>query len=254
MSTPRFFKEPLQTFDSKQYYTRTLDQGIQLKEKGMELLIEYYNEKYATNITLLTDKSLSDFAKNVNYHLAIARATPNNHRLAFVCVMINFHAIPIIYLKEQDQEGILIADSQGDTTCFEAKLLQKSTNIPVYVVTERRQADYYSCYTEAIIFARDATGKEKKTQAYRIPSLLALLKERSKQEIDYHSVLLPDELLKTAQIAGFIQRNKERSNRKVHKNKTLTQFIERYEGNYLYQKGKKVTNNIILQFNLNQKR
>lgn len=193
---------------------------------GLELIAEYYHDKYKANISIITEK-------NVNYAnlLRDIRATSvSNVRTAFVIYEKppSKHVYPLVYIREKGEEAIFLADSLGverDTS----QTIAQQTGIPVYAVRAARQSSQQGCQTDALVLSRDSTGFVG--GAYIIPNLLARLKEvgrATKDSANTFSVKLPDELLKTSQINTFTAFHREAVEHSIHKGETLSQFLSRY--------------------------
>ena len=211
---------------------------------GSLLIAEYYAIKYGCNIAF-TRKDATYQGKAVTpVHLLnapefseIRRAT-KDYRKAFLYGMDDDHAMPIIYLKAGGSEGILIADSLGAgyTAKKIALDIKNATGINVYLIEHPRQCDTYSCYTDALLFARDTTAFNPEKNEYYIPDLLSFLKSNSmKLDTEYFLTKLPDELLKTCQISSFLNYHKDKNIEKViHKNETISNFRIRYTDRNVY--------------------
>ncbi|STX81411.1 Uncharacterised protein [Legionella busanensis] len=111
-------------------------------------------------------------------------------------------------------------------------------------VAEVRQRDFISCYTDALIFARNTTRMNN--NSYFIPNLFQDIKNR-KNYIHvgpHHYILLPDELLKTTQRSAFRRRHTQHSNKEVNGKLTLNQFVEKHtdksDGKYKYLENKNI--------------
>lgn len=212
-------------------------------QNARELISQYYSDKYSATIyfpiesqtsNLVLHSSISSFAKNIKYHLAMAKEKYGNGdcRIAFFLGTDGPHATPVIYMKENGHEGILYADSKGADS-HKANLMAQS-GIPVYAVLDKRQRDGYSCYLDAILFGRDATAKNPKTNDYTIQNLLLLLKSNAEKKEMFYTITLPSELVKTSQLSSFTKfhhgKNPTDKIIHIHKNKpeTLKQFRDRY--------------------------
>lgn len=239
----------MKRFDQHDYYQICRDSkivdfpynlGIKLRPSGVNLIINYYDSKYHSKINSSTDGSIFESVFDVaNNHLTKIRSkskTHENYREAFILDPLEFHSVLFIYIKEKGKEAILFANSTGvsanDLEGLKefAKTCAKE-NIIAFCVTNRRQADIYSCHTDAIILGKDATAIDPITQQYKISNLLEKL-ENPKRAIqigeNLYDVKLPDELLRTAQIFSFLEEHQEKSERIVHKNQTLTMFRDQY--------------------------
>lgn len=175
----------MEKFDSSDFYTekhdpylcnsarnRVVSPGI----AGSRLIAEYYSIKYGCNIGFALDHTIFG---DGGRELSDIRSRKGDYRKAFLLGMDDKHAIPVIYMKEGDLEGILVSNSLGEGTRTNkiVEHIKKHTGIDVYLTTNPRQADRYSCYTDALIFARDSTAFNEIQNDYYIPDLLATLKK-----------------------------------------------------------------------------
>lgn len=241
--------------------------------KGISLVAQYWFQKYHTVIS--PHLAANEIQENLSgYVLAMQKELQRNpsddFRASFVVNSpATAHFFPVIYIKENGSEAILIPDSVAGASELEfAKTLsEKFPNIPVFVVNDPRQADHFSCKTDALAFCRDATAQSS-DGTYRIPHLLKQLAARSTpMEGNVSAVLLPEELLKTAQRSKFVAAHTESSEKKVHKQEMLSDFRKRYTASffnpmrpedpaknistYLTDKGRQLAKNIIIQFYIN---
>ncbi|MBA2709275.1 MAG: hypothetical protein H0U57_01585 [Tatlockia sp.] len=246
--------------------------------KGSMLIAEYYTNKYGCNIEFChTQSSFQiDLAKSINTFKGTTELSDKeNYRKAFLWGMDCSHAIPSIYIKEGNTEVIFIANSLASkiSSTQSADYINNHTGIDVYFMDRTRQADTYSCFTDALVFARDCTAFSSKHRDYYIQDLLKVLKGQSlKKEKCYLVTKLPDELLKTCQITSFLNQYSDKDRKNIiHKNETLTEFRNRYTDkdtdvrvdseseitktdiyNYPRKKGAKFSEIIPIQFYLNQ--
>lgn len=241
--------------------------GVVLLKPGVELIIQYYHEKYQTNIVISPDSS---FLNSFPIELC-ENDGKGDYRQAFIIEMDNKmdRVVPLIYIRENAEEAFLYADGIFGTDSSPKKLAENS-DIPVYAVSKHRISDAISGYMDALVFARDTTAMDIETGNYRIPGLLAQLKKRAKKiEVNYFQAKLPDELLKTAQLEGFVEYHQENTEKIIYQNETLAQFRERYMDynitffrenskakcnlpGYLRKKGLKLRDIIEMQFYRNQ--
>lgn len=260
---------------------------VKMRPKGMELISQYYFRKYGSIITVakrrpipgfentLLYQALTDFvASDITSYIAYCRRKnpKGDYRHAFLLGAGDTHATPLIYIRENGLECILLAQSKGVNE-WAARTASQSVKFPVYTVAMPRQADDTSCYTDAMVFCKDATAKNSNTGEYYIPSLLTNLSSRAEEKTGYFTTKLPNELLKTAQISAFIVEHREAktSEKVIHKNETLEQFRARYTdhnikirkktpetvittdiASYARQKALKFANTIEIQFYLNE--
>lgn len=243
---------------------------VQMKQTGIELVKDYYANKYKTNISLPPCKEIIFYMNSKTYldEVREKSKTFKDYRHAFFIGASDTHAVPVIYIKENGQEGLLLADSLG-VIIENAKLLQESTGIDVYAVDLPRQADAVSCYNDAMVFCRDSTAKIAETDEYYIPNLLDELKTRATTTLNkYHTTKLPNKLLKTAQISKFVTNNEKSDDEaSIHKTLNLKQFRNKYSdrlnwlaklfkkkatANYLRLKGIKFIDIIEIQFYISE--
>jgi len=269
----------MRQFNPKPYYKMIVsrEDGIELKQKGRELIAEYYNKKYKTNIVFPfrldssfiasnqpTYSNFATFLMNIEKHLENPRQQKGEFRQAFLFGANEGHAIPVIYLKEtidgKEEEGLFIADSMGLDNVYTDRIaierIKERSNIPVYVIKEQRQKDFISCFTDALIFGRDTTAKVD--EHFRLKHLLKKLKNRARQnEAGLYEVLIPDVLLKTAQLPRFVVAHSESRQKPIYKTETLEMFRNRYRNDslepaYLLEKGLKFSELIEILFYVNE--
>jgi Ankyrin repeats (3 copies) len=273
----------IRQFKSADFYVTTTDPKIlspefQLKttftDAGKALIKEYYAHKYSTQLTFLSEElSAADQLKELSAqlpHFRLIQTAPYRH--AFIVQQVK-HAIVIVYLRESGEEGILYADSLGETKGYVLEL-QKLTGLTIYSVKDARQSSGYGCFADAFVFARDITGKDPSLGGYRISNLLAQLKERADKQGDGHyHVKLPNILLKTAQLPAFVKHHQhiDQLNAPIHKMLPLAAFRDRYTdknavitsatpgqtltkdmASYLRRKGNKYAKIIQIQYYLNE--
>lgn len=259
-------------FDKSFYFVRTEPNWYGSISRptvdGVNLLIRYLHDKYQTNICHVIkqyeivdedghlepsflEKPWEDGYQWITPYIQKARRQPGSSRTGFIIWIGSRHAIFMAYLREGEKECILYSDSLGG---YPGNLqdLYALTAIPVYVTPFPRQSDDYSCVTDAIVFARDITGKDRLTGEYLIPHLPEILESR-KQDVAFTGlarVQLPEVLLKTAQKSSFIRANGADESTIIHKGQSLSEFHARYritEGGsagssiygYLLTKGRK---------------
>ena len=251
----------------------------------------YYKEKYGTHV-VITDRIYSAAGEEFIATIQAGREKPGDFRCAFILAGMR-HATPVFYIKEGSREAILIPDSVGredphnygqvDKIISEF-ILDELPGVPILLIPEKRQADLVSCYADALVFARDITAKRAGIY-FQSPMVLEQLMSRStqqsvsirrgmsKENVTLHDALLPDVLLKTAQISKFVERhitpNKSDAMRPiVHAGKdgvseNIEQFRKRYSAvtpphneksynTYLRNKGMKYSKIIIMQYYKNE--
>lgn len=261
----------------------TFGKSVLLREEGIKLVVQYYREKYDVNIIMndslyAQDQGFMEMVKQ-------GRAGEGDFRCAYILRGLR-HATPVFYIKSGDREGFFIPDSQGRmhkhnygqvNSIIDEFLSVHFPDIPIFVTEDIRQSDLISCYTDALVFLRDVTAKKENTY-FKSAHLLGQLESRSKEQVveiisglsekkikvKLKQALLPDELLKTAQISKFVEANKSKAKnpnvihvRKDGVEENLTQFRERYTATktdkrqyngYLRKKGLKYSQIIIQQY------
>jgi hypothetical protein len=206
---------------------------VTLNVEGEAMLVDYYRQKHQIEITLLKPSLLLD--ENLIEQVVIAaRKQTGEVRHAFILNRDGSHSVIFVYLKTDKHEGVLYADSFFTSVYFDVESLFSKLGITIYLVAERRQADGVSCHTDALVFARDATRIDY------LPDLLAKLMARASDTTATHikTVLLPDQLLKTAQISNFYKIHQQDEKKSIvnAKNETLAMFRARYSQAVTYKK------------------
>ena len=131
------------------------------------------------------------------------------------------HSIPVAYVKENGKKFLVVSDSKGGKKddladlIAEAFAYQKVEDIQVFRVSTPRQADLYSCFSDAMKFAVLVTARRKNEhtgdfEEYLIPQLGEQMNTRqvpsdtNSEPSKVASVLLPNECLRLAQLTRFI--------------------------------------------------
>lgn len=231
--------------------------SVLLTPDGTKTVLEYYKEKYN-----IDTKVFYHYEIFYEFLFLIGQQYPGNIRKAFILIQAGLHAVPVIYIKEDDEEVLLYADSKGSSSIVNGLVNYWMNKIestachfpqpkkPIHLLycDQPRQADFVSCFIDALVILRDGM---------RIPDLLKKLnsrkgeKHKSYQNYDYlfqiYPVKLPNELLKTAQLTAFVENNKEDIDRIIYKKEPLSFFRRRYteEGTFIVNIGgedKKIEN------------
>lgn len=266
----------MRQFSPNFYYVKTeRDDIIQPKAAGVELIMEYLQDKYGAHIThpisSYTDAGsgwgphvgtyveflvLSEFDEinKIFPYLFRARNQSEPYREGFI-VYDTGHARFMAYVHEGGKEAILVSDSLGERSTF-LKNLAEQTGLPVYANLGPRQSDATSCITDSIVFARDITRRNLETQEYYIPDLIEKLQQQATPKNGWYATKLPAKLLKTAQKTTFIQEQLKGTNRGdetqiIHKQKSLA-FFHPLGHPYLKTKAIKYTSIIQIQFYIYQ--
>jgi hypothetical protein len=240
----------------------------ELNENGIKLVSEYYAHKYQMpHLTITADEK--QFIKVFNSEdFSQTRNTKENIRIPFT--ITNIHSTPIVYIKENSKEALLVLDSRGSDY---APTIAKALKLDVYTCSDTRQRDMYSCHTDTLVVLRELTGKNKNAD-YLIPNILAKLD--NEKRISPHSAQI--ENLKEIQLFDRLRITTQRQlvflnrppdgNEIVHQhsgeNENIHTFLNRYPAdeanagtkekisNFLREKGLKYTQIIEIQFYLNQ--
>lgn len=238
--------------------------GVQLSDVrfkveglGLELIAEYYNEKYAAKITLCPHGITND-CKEIFAKIRTHKNINQDDRHAVIFGAKEKHAFPVVYIREKGEEYILIADSVMPSR-EDAENLSKITGLPVYAALNvTRVAENTGCRTDALVYGRIATAQED--EKYSLPNLLAKLKsqlvERGK---GYIGVRLPEEFLITSQISSFNAYHNTNPGKVTPKQEKYTQKNVLVDGkakasasDYLRQKSFKFVNLMEIQFYIRQ--
>ncbi|WP_419421477.1 hypothetical protein ACNVED_16240 (plasmid) [Legionella sp. D16C41] len=243
---------PIKPFKSIDYFEQPAKGEISLSEKGIELIATYYNEKYSCSIEIPRNSfgnavPISTLNESLPALIQECRKEKSlNYRKAFIIGAASGHAIPLIYLRENGEELFLLADSQGESARIKHYLpdIKNNSDISIMIVAEVRQRDFISCYTDALIFARDTT--RVKNNSYFIPNLFQDIKNRKNYTYEgpHNYVLLPDELLKTTQRSAFRVQHTQYSKKEINGKLTLNQFVQKHtdntDGKYKYLENKSI--------------
>lgn len=217
-----------------------------LRKEGINLVIEYYQEKYGANITPtgpLQDTNVMNFVDRPDNHTI-------EYRHAFLVGAYTFHGTPLIYLYKAGEEGILLSDSAGSVTLEEAQKLANQLKVPLYFTPDAKKSDYSSCFTDGIIVGRDATAQQN--GSYTSPDLLKTIQSSViKRYGEYlFEVKLPSVFLKTTQIPSFFNKHfdAKQMDQSVHvshsqqtpMSENILQFRKRYEVPNVFYKDMKL--------------
>lgn len=257
-------RKPLEWFVPFQHYSpedsklkqngKTLP-ALKLKPQGVKLIVEYYREKYKANIAIshldsirnLTDEKVDDALFKKRFDDLLKEINSNKdpeYRQAIIIGSAGKHGVALIYVREKGQAAFLLSDSFYNISDSVSKLYKRigaadKAKLKFYHTDLRRQRDGFSCFTDAVIFARDATAKNPDGK-YRVPDLLTKLITRSvsKGQCQVDFTLLPDDFLKTSQYPEHVIHHREKGNtRTIHRklkdakvvNETLDMFRSRYD-------------------------
>ncbi|MDI9818728.1 MULTISPECIES: hypothetical protein [unclassified Legionella] len=256
-------------FCPKEYYIRqneeilgkTIGERVELKPQGMLLVESYYADKYQAAISPAYLAECERITSRLSKIRENAKNYSNYRDALIVDQGFGYHSFPYIYLKEDNQEIVLIVDSQGGKALHRkvAEAMFKQTGITTYAVEDSYQSDNYSCHTGALAIAKDCVAKETSGK-YRLKNLLPTIKERAKVALDspgFYWAKLPNELLKVPHLSQFVEEHEQASERPINKKgASLRMFRDRFKLNcggitindYLRQKGLHFANIIEIQF------
>jgi hypothetical protein len=248
------------------YYGVSANGFLSLKPLGYHLTQQHYQQQLHTNMTFFMGHET--FLQEAPALLKSFKKEDKNYRHGIIVIndeKHTNHSIPYIYIKENGDEALLIADSLGVENTAAAKI-HDLTALDLLCVKTQRQASDFGCDVDAIILVRDCTTYLENNQYY-IPDLLSRLKSRSIlfmtiDESNLYSTKIPDKLLTTAEISYFVVVNREATPDKVYDFASIDKFHEAY---YAYDPALKKTVNkfvektgwlivdtIEIQFYLNQ--
>lgn len=275
----------MKAFDPKLYYKTKkirainhINQVIIPTESGLALILQYLEVKYRCNIHR-PRTSLCDWLDKPQDLVTLQipsvfdslflkiRSTKDDVRHAYI-LDSSGHAIFLAYVKEKNEEYLLLSDSSGSSREI-AETIANKNQIKIFITEDARQADGAStCLLDALVFSRDIT-RINPDNSYYIPNLTFLLKQREQKITDNVSaVLLPNQLLKTSQRTTFFSTHLDvtKSAQYIHKKETINSFRSRYSqmcirypgdknkayAIYLYEKSIKYQLIMEIQFYLNE--
>lgn len=246
---------------------------------AIELMANHYRSKYDFHITFmpltnadLETASLEEYLKEAQER---AKHKTEHREVLYIKFKIrrcysNGHAVPLIYIKSNDKEGLFIANSLGNYNDKECKWIfdkAKEKKIAVYSITKQREMSDMGCYEDAFVFCREAAGKV--AGEYIIPNLLQFLEDHSQLRVtgdgEYKVILkLPPRLLKTFQSSTLINDYLREEDKSIIVNKegqTIEQYDEKYKkdsklgrplSSYVAQKTMKLRSVVEIEFYINQ--
>jgi hypothetical protein len=214
------------------YYGVAANGFLALQPSGYNLTQQHYQQQLHANLTFYMDHET--FLREAPALLNSFKNEDKNYRHGIIVINDaghTNHTIPYIYIKENGDQALLIADSLGVENADAAKI-HDLTKLELLCVKNQRQASDFGCDIDAIILARDCTSYLENNQYY-IPDLLTQLKTRSTlfmtiDDSNIYSVKLPDKLLTTAEISYFVTVNRETTPDKVYDFDSIDTFREFY--------------------------
>ena len=192
--------------------------GVILPALFRKSLINHYCKKYNAKIYTTRSNSLDDFFNENFWYVfkMVEYQQKDDVRLMWFVGVEGSHAIPVFYLQENGKKALLIADSLGQAnfslSCIADSKMFRALNIPIFIIQDRRQSDNYSCFLDALVWAKMITG-QLSDGTYRIPDLLNFLYQNSEgisfQEASnrlFYVKKLPTTLLATVQDILFLEK------------------------------------------------
>lgn len=232
------------------WITKINDKKVQIGHpQTLSIVADYFKEKYQANIIipklLLNDDNqfvvnddgiwigTTDFANLIKNFLPLIPKNGEDFRCSFVTG--GTHTTPISYIRENGKEAIIYPDTKGKND-FLIEFLRSQSEMPVYYLSQARQYDNFSCYTEAMLFGKEFSGKKPGSEEFLIPNLLEKISKNSKlkeeKEGIYEITQLPSRLLKTSQISRFVNHYKiEGDDLEIGKSKekqTIEDFYQKH--------------------------
>lgn len=269
-------------FNREEYFQSDVDHlskgnlpYVELNQNGIDLISQYYSYKYHMEGPIKTRYVRQIIEKIKSEDFSEIRNKKEDVRTAFL--ITGTHSTPVVYVKENGKELLLIFDSLGDTSMAKIAALALP-EIDVYTsISIIRQRDSYSCHSEALVLLRELTGKDDSNH-FLIPNISHKLEENTVKDslqneypCNLHEIKLFDSLLITIQNPPFMEAHEQqyKSKEVIHtykgKPEQIKEFLERYPpeergsigkkpnvSNYLREKGLKFSQIIEIQFYLNQ--
>lgn len=273
----------LHKFKASEHYKVSRDKNalnednlfIKPNEAGINLIADYYAWKYRTNIQICPLQTENGYsldpiiaaitAERLNPQM---KDQPKDFRKAFLLLEyfeeLLLHSVPIFYIRENNKEVLLVADSiNGIET---ARILAKATGLKTFVIPHQRQADGYSCHTDSTTMSRVITGQN--AHGFLLPNLIEKLEDGCEEKDGVFFVKAPAELLITVQTESFLLLHHATLSKIAHHNskgedESLEAFYKRFPENmlqidnkpasgYLRTKGINNADTIEIQFYINQ--
>lgn len=200
-------------------------QNIILKPHALVKIADYYFKKYAIKIHIHTTFiKISNLADLVHLNIQnIKNNYPELTRAGFVFMSDDDpddqfgHALPMLWEKESNgKEHIFFLDTTqllGKTdfdptiTAFRKKLYLLNPDRELWAMYGKRQIDYSSCYTDALVILKDALCQF---------SLKALVKIKKKHHDQLTEFYMPEILCRTTQPLSLLNKSQSDENKIVH--------------------------------------
>lgn len=247
----------LDRFNSADYYEQGVDvlykddlPQIELKQKGIDLVSEYFSHKYQM-LPLTKTSHINELIEKIQSHELLDKIkSMTDVRIPFL--ITGTHSTPVVYIKQQEKEYLLILDSLGSNELAE-QLAKHFSGMTVYTSMYKiRQRDSYSCHAEAQILLRELTGKDINGN-YLIPDVLDKMKNHiiKTEELEsfpnLHVSKLFGSLLMTIQVPGYkdVHEEQYKSDDTIHRYKKKYENIQTYLFKYppdeMFSKDRKPT-------------
>lgn len=231
--------------------------GAKLQAPHLQLLADYYRRECGANIVIPGGDAgaflaKGEFTLDIERYLAPLKAEPGDVRCAFL-VTVNEspeHTVPVIFIKENGKQAILIADSLGNQSPCELSkeiaTVLRGQDIDVYRSDEIMQRSPWGCKAHSVKVAVAMTRREMLDDGtmgdYSMPSVCSEMKEwltdaaEEEGPLDgsARAVNLPAELAmlseRTAAIKAQVgERDSEERNRVLRDDKKKRTFNEKYD-------------------------
>lgn len=229
-------------------YTITIDgfkvepQIIQPTPKGARILAEHYNAKYKINMSILDhgetsiagDKLLPRFELFHNQTLPSLLPLKDDLPVGVLLMHGSHHAVPIILSKENGKNYMMIFDTNaGPRKRGYYPIANLFPDFTILLNNGTRQADNGSCVTDGISILKDAL-RMKNLGSYLFAEKLISIDESEKhisprgrprqffgtplKQENFSIFMMPEELLKSAQISKYVTHAKADMEKVVTKN------------------------------------
>jgi len=144
------------------------------------------------------------------------------------------HALPMIWQKEGAQEHLFFLDSgqflgdifKEDAIRFRVSLRNIMSQMQLWSIFGRRQIDYSSCYTDALVVLKDGL---------RAPSFKALVERKLNAALSTSTLKIfyaPEILLKTAQIGSYAEKSHANPNEVIDMSNAVPVTLEAFRQQY----------------------
>lgn len=195
---------------------------------GMNVITNYYKEKYNIDIALHNVFSTSCVGNyDILKIIGVEFEKLNNDYLKGIIFWDNNHALPIILTKINNKKIIIFLDTNSvflKNLSVSKNLLENFKQVEVWSphCIQGRQADIYSCVTDAFVILKDLLRADLNIIFNnKIELRPEIYKAFSEQVIVFR---MPELLLKTTQVSSYLEDSMANLNMIIGKNqKTLEQ-------------------------------